>query len=692
MRKIFDVRSLTTQLIIAFIAVVLLTAVTVGLPAIWLLQNQLDRQAWLQVEQGQSAVIALYNAQHREVLNLSTLTAQRPTLQELLIEDDILALTEYLHTLKQSAGLTQIIICDTENRMIATTDEHIPESICQQWRNGKYQYSIESNQVCLSAHQPIGGPSGTLGEVFVCRQLDNAFASQIGEETGLEHTIWIRNQPIATSLEAGTTHLKSHQLSTISQAELVSQHVFEIDEVPYYAAGLILDEMGLSAEVSLDVTALHTTRNQLARTLVASILGIVFIGSFVGVMLSQRISRPLVRLADAAEAFSRGDLETPVDTQTSVREVAQVAFVLESARTDLLETLVTLQAERDWSNHLLASIVEGIMILDKAGRITFFSHGAERITGWSHSEMLGQFCDDVFRLESGQQAFTKAIPETRGRVKADVILAGGRVASLAITRAELTPTQATEAEIALVFRDISEEETVHRIMGHFLANVAHEFRTPLAALAASIELLLDQAPDLKPAELHELLISLHLGTLGLQTLVDNLLESASIEAGRFHISPRATELGTIVAEATGTLQPLLAKYEQHLTVELPINLPIVHADPRRIVQVLVNLLANASKYGPSEATIQLKVTTHQHEVRVSVTDRGPGIPPGARSDIFRRFVYPHQGMQTSQAGAGLGLSVVKAIVEAHGGQVGVDDHPGGGSTFWFTLPVAKDEE
>jgi K+-sensing histidine kinase KdpD len=110
-----------------------------------------------------------------------------------------------------------------------------------------------------------------------------------------------------------------------------------------------------------------------------------------------------------------------------------------------------------------------------------------------------------------------------------------------------------------------------------------------------------------------------------------------------------------------------------------------------MVQVLVNLLGNANKYGPPEATIQLKVVATEQEVCVSIADHGPGIHPGARNDIFRRFVYPQEGTQTSQAGAGLGLSVVKAIVEAHGGQVGVDDHPSGGAVFWFTLPIVKDE-
>jgi signal transduction histidine kinase len=327
--------------------------------------------------------------------------------------------------------------------------------------------------------------------------------------------------------------------------------------------------------------------------------------------------------------------------------------------------------------------------LDHERRITFFSHGAERITGWNQAEVLGKSCDEIFRLVGSDQAFSNMIPSAGKRNKVDVLLAGERDASLAVTRAELGPSEVAEFEIALVFRDISDEEAVHRILGHFLANIAHEFRTPLSALAASIELLLDQASELSQAELQELLISLHLGTLGLQTLVDNLLESASIEAGRFRVSPRATDLGNIVAEAAQTMQPLLDKYDQRLVMELPVNIPIVRADPRRIIQVLVNLLGNASKYGPPDAEIQLKVTATPHEARIEVADRGPGIPPEVRANIFRRFIYPDKESNTSQAGAGLGLSVVKAIVEMHAGRVGVEDRSGGGVVFWFSLPIAQ---
>jgi len=137
------------------------------------------------------------------------------------------------------------------------------------------------------------------------------------------------------------------------------------------------------------------------------------------------------------------------------------------------------------------------------------------------------------------------------------------------------------------------------------------------------------------------------------------------------------------------MQPLLSKYEQFLTVELPVDIPRVQADPRRTVQVLINLLSNANRYGPPGREIILKVTTEPQYVRLAIIDRGPGIPPEHRANLFRRFVFPHADDSISKAGAGLGLSVVKAIVLAHGGQLGVDDRPGGGSIFWFTLPTER---
>jgi PAS domain S-box-containing protein len=678
MAKLFDTHSLPMQMIAAFIAIVLLTAAAVGLPAIWLLQNQLDRQAWSQVAQGYHAAMTLYDIQMRELESLATLTAQRPTLRLLLDQSDQAALTDYLITLQTSVSVDLIMVCSS-NRLIAATVSYI--QICDNSSfEGFYVHGkIPPGETWMLARTAIKEEVGT-DEVVVGLRIDDEFAMKMSDETGLEHMLWVDEYVVTTSFTNVT--------SIVPVNEEASNFTFVFGGRPYYATYLPLDE-NLKAAVALDVSEITATRNRLAGWMVTGILGVAALGSLLGVLLSRRISQPLVSLAESAQAFSRGDLGFPVAMYTSVREVAQVSKALENARVDLLSTMTSLQSERDWSEHLLASIVEGIVTIDGEGRITYFSHGAERITGWSRLDVLGRTCDDVFSLADSDELLSQVIPQPGKRAKADVRLAGERTASLAITRAALVPTGAVEAEVALVFRDISEEEAVHRILGHFLANVSHEFRTPLSALAASIELLLDQAPDLSPTELQELLISLHLGTLGLQTLVDNLLESASIETGHFRISPRAADLGNIIAEAAETMRPLLDKYDQRLVIELPVDIPTVRADPRRTVQVLVNLIGNASKYGPPDAEIRLNVTRTPYESRVEVADQGPGISPEARDNLFRRFIYPTEGSNAPQPGAGLGLSVVKAIVEAHGGKVGVDDGEGSGVVFWFTLPVVE---
>ena len=376
---------------------------------------------------------------------------------------------------------------------------------------------------------------------------------------------------------------------------------------------------------------------------------------------------------------------------------ASVARALESARADLQQTLAELRQEKAWTDHLLESIVEGIVTLDRQGRITFFSQGAERTTGWQRDQVLGRPCDQVFRPVGTNEPFTQLIPGPGGKRRIAVELRDGRQAMLAVTGARLLPPEGSSARVALVFRDISEEEAVHRILGDFLANIAHEFRTPLSAVAASVELLLDQVPDLMPApaeltgvdgELHELLASLHTGILSLQALVDNLLESASIETGHFRTYPRPSSLGEIIAEAIRMVQPLVDKHGQQLVIELPATMPIVQADPRRVAQVLVNLLANAVKQNPDDAEIGILVSAQGDGIRVAVADQGPGIPADERNLLFRRFAHPSTGNDPAKAGAGLGLSVVKAVVEAHGGQVGIEDRPGGGVVFWFTLPRA----
>jgi two-component system sensor histidine kinase ResE len=212
-----------------------------------------------------------------------------------------------------------------------------------------------------------------------------------------------------------------------------------------------------------------------------------------------------------------------------------------------------------------------------------------------------------------------------------------------------------------------------------MANITHEFRTPLAALEASSELLLDNLHSLSEAELEELLVSLNLGIINLQTLIDNLIEAASIEAGRFKVSLQLVPFHGILSEALEIIQPLADKYSLKL-ISQPVDESIlVMADQRRTVQALVNLLSNAVKHSPENGSIQIKHSIAEHQLRVEVIDEGSGVPPGQRSNLFRRFAHLDTENERARQGAGLGLSVVKEIVEAQQGEVGITEMTGGGT-------------
>lgn len=234
-----------------------------------------------------------------------------------------------------------------------------------------------------------------------------------------------------------------------------------------------------------------------------------------------------------------------------------------------------------------------------------------------------------------------------------------------------------------------ENSEIQQLVSHFLANITNEFRTPLAALNASVEYLLDDLDLLSTYEITELLGSIHLSLTGLQTLIDNLIESTNIEAGRFFIRTGAIELDAVVSEAIRFTRPLISRRRQRVVVQQPSSLPLVNGDPSRLTQVMVNLLFNASKFGPMNQNICVGLEKWGHkQVRVTIANQGLGLRPEEREKLFKRSMLPATTSERPY-GIDLGLSVARTIVEEHDGTIGVEDCPDGGSIFWFTIPIVE---
>jgi hypothetical protein len=298
--------SLPAQLILSFVLVVILTAVTAGLPAIWIIYQQLNQQAWSQVDQGIQATETLYNAKHTELEDLAIVTAQRPTLQDFLIDDNLEDLRNYLITLQAGAGLDLLVVCDKTQSILVSTVTTIFKDVCLSWRAGGYQrQSTESRSlVWLTASHPIES-QGNTGEVIIGLLLDDNFAQEMRDQTGLEQIVLLDRQPVASSLIGGLEGLEITEPSSFDIDSEMNHIELEMDHQPYYSAWLPLNDQGIEAQVALSVGAISATQRRLVWILIGSILVIAAMGSLFGVFLARRISQPLVSLAETAEVFRK---------------------------------------------------------------------------------------------------------------------------------------------------------------------------------------------------------------------------------------------------------------------------------------------------------------------------------------------------------------------------------------------------
>lgn len=225
---------------------------------------------------------------------------------------------------------------------------------------------------------------------------------------------------------------------------------------------------------------------------------------------------------------------------------------------------------------------------------------------------------------------------------------------------------------------------------HLASAFAHELRAPLAALATSSGILVEDLERLDRRTLRGVASSILRRTLWLQEIVENLLTAAIIGEDRFRIVRRAITPRDAVDDAVQIIGPLLESRHQPLRISVSARLPIIDVDRHRIGQVLVNLLSNASKFSEQGRAIDISVKQHADRIRFTVSDRGPGLDVAELSHLFEPF-YRGSARRLGD-GIGLGLAVVSAIVSAHEGAVGAENRRGGGARFWFELPGTTTRE
>ncbi|HEV7134570.1 MAG TPA: GAF domain-containing protein [Gaiellaceae bacterium] len=343
---------------------------------------------------------------------------------------------------------------------------------------------------------------------------------------------------------------------------------------------------------------------------------------------------------------------------------------------------VALEKERSFA--ILANIADGIVAVDREGKVVLWNAAAEKITGVPSADALARTPTEVLQrtLESDTESpqGDRVVPIMRGR---EEVL-------LSVTEAIMRDPAGAVSGRVFAFRDISADRLVEQMKSDFVSTVSHELRTPLTSIYGFAETLLRRDVIFGDEERLTFLGYIASESQRLTAIVDALLNVARLDTGDLQVNLAPTDVGDVAGHAVQAVRESAAAGGHRFVVDLPEEPVAASADPDKLRQVFSILLDNALKYSPSGGTVTVGASRKGDTVLVSVADEGIGIPQADQEQIFRKF-YRGAGVvsRVGAGGTGLGLFIARGLVAAMGGRIWVESHEGEGSTFAFELPLAS---
>lgn len=346
------------------------------------------------------------------------------------------------------------------------------------------------------------------------------------------------------------------------------------------------------------------------------------------------------------------------------------AIALENAR--LYEEAET---ERRKLEAVLQETAEGVIVLDTHQRVLLCNPTACEALGLPN-DVVGRPAAEVITNRSLQEVL-RAAPKLRRTLRTEVAVRDGRTFN-----AQLSPVEGVG--FVLMMQDITHLKELDRIKSEFVSTVSHDLRTPLTTILGYVSLL-DRVGPLNEQQ-QEFVQKVKRSIENITNLISDLLDLGRIEAG-YDLEMEPLRLEEVITEAVEAFRPMAEEKQQELRWEQR-ELPLVNGNPRRLRQVLDNLLSNAIKYTQEGGWVAVEAYEENRHIVVRVADNGIGIPLEDQPYIFERFYRVESEETEDIQGTGLGLTIVKSVIERHGGRVWVESQPGAGTTFTFVLPIA----
>jgi two-component system phosphate regulon sensor histidine kinase PhoR len=406
----------------------------------------------------------------------------------------------------------------------------------------------------------------------------------------------------------------------------------------------------------------------------------------IAMLMSRSYAGRIERLREFSRRVAEGDFR-PLASDGSGDSLEALGTSLNQTASRLDRTIRTLTEERNLSAAILGSMVEGVAVVNAGERLAFANPGFASILGLDVPPVAGSSLLEVVRQTELIGAVRRVLAG-EPRVEAEIVTGTLRQHYFAATVAAVRAGETSGAVIVL--HDITDLRKLERIRRDFVANVSHEFRTPLTAIQGFAETLIGGAID-DPQNRGRFLAIILEHSRRLARLTEDLLRLSQMDAEQLEMELRAVSVPQLIESCYETAQRRAAEKGLTLSLNLPSQMPDILADNRRLQEVLQNLLDNAIQYTLPSGKIVLSAETRGDEVIVTVADTGIGIPQADQPRIFERFYRVDVARSREAGGTGLGLSISKHLMEAQGGRIWVESEVGVGSKFHFSIPIFDSE-
>ncbi len=364
--------------------------------------------------------------------------------------------------------------------------------------------------------------------------------------------------------------------------------------------------------------------------------------------------------------------------------------------TDIEEAERKLEREKIFTNAVITSLLDGLVFIDNNNKIVLINPPIEKIFNIKKAELENKFLTDDFK-DSGAKKFLEVVsytPQTpkesleKGFVNEVTLLSPERMTFQVITT-PVVDSQHVPLGYMKVFHDVTRAREIDRLKSEFISVASHQLRTPLSSVKWTLKMMLDGDMGKLTEEQIEFLSRSYETNERMIHLVNDLLNVSRIEEGRMELKTEWVQIEDLIEKVKNEIQGEITDRKIKFILKTPQKVPKVFIDPTKIYLVIQNLLDNAVRYTLPGGQVTISIDYDKIKMKVSVSDSGVGIPKEEQMRVFSRFFRAENVVRLQTEGTGLGLFIVRNIVEKHGGQVGFKSKEGKGSTFYFTLPLKK---